>query len=40
MAEARGCFLKATSKGHRAAQYDYAWMCKYGLGSENNVTVK
>lgn len=37
MAEARGYFLKATSKGHMVAQYDYTWMCKYGLGSESNI---
>ena len=37
MAEAREYFLKAASKGHRAAQYDYAWMCKYGLGGESNL---
>ena len=31
---ARICFRKAAERGHRGAQYDYAYMCKYGLGGD------
>lgn len=34
---ARSFYLEAAQKGHKAAQYDYAWMCKYGLGGEKNI---
>ena len=29
---ARTCFKQAAERGHRGAQYDYAYMCKYGMG--------
>lgn len=34
---ARNYYFQAASQGHRGAQYDYAWMCKYGLGGERNI---
>lgn len=30
--KARKFFREGAKKGHRGAQYDYAWMCKNGLG--------
>lgn len=35
--KAREYFMEAAQRGHRGAQYDYAWMCKYGLGGERNI---
>lgn len=35
--EARNKFREAAEKGHRGAQYDYAWMCSYGLGGEKDI---
>jgi len=35
--KARELFKDAAQKGHRGAQADYAWMCKYGLGGEKNI---
>ncbi len=37
MTKAREYYLIAAKQGHKAAQYDYAWMCKYGLGGERNI---
>ena len=36
--KARDYYREAAQKGHRGAQYDYAWMCKYGLGGEKNIS--
>lgn len=36
-AQARLYFKNAAEKGHRGAQYDYAWMCAYGLGGDRDV---
>lgn len=35
--KAREYFMEAARKGHRGAQYDYAWMCKFDLGGERNI---
>jgi len=35
--KAREYFHLAATRGHRGAQYDYAWMCKYGLGGERDI---
>lgn len=37
--KARAYFKEAAEKGHRGAQYDYAWMCAYGLGGDKNIEV-
>jgi TPR repeat protein len=34
---ARELYMKAAQKGHRVSQYDYAWMCKYGLGGNKDI---
>lgn len=39
LSQARTLFKEAAEKGHRGAQYDYAWMCAYGLGGDRNVNV-
>ena len=36
-AQARAYFKNAAEKGHRGAQYDYAWMCAYGLGGNRDI---
>lgn len=35
--KARELYKDAAQKGHRGAQYDYAWMCKYGLGGDRDI---
>lgn len=37
--KARAYFKDAAEKGHRGAQYDYAWMCAYGLGGDRHIHV-
>ncbi len=37
MKKAREYYLLAATQEHRGAQYDYAWMCKYGLGGKCDI---
>lgn len=37
MPRAREVFKEAAYRGHRGAQYDYAWMCKYGIGGDRDL---
>ena len=35
--KARIIFKRAAEQGHSAANYDYAWMCTFGLGGHRNI---
>ena len=35
--KARELYKRAAEQGHRAANYDYAWMCTFGLGGDRDV---
>ena len=36
--KAREYLKKAAEKGHRVAQYDYAWFCRYGIGGIKDIS--
>lgn len=36
--KARSLYKEAAVKGHWDAQYDYAWMCRHGLGGERDIS--
>lgn len=38
LSKARRLYKEAAEQGHRDALYDYAWMCRYGLGGERDIT--